>query len=632
MTTDWDLVICDALVFDGSGEAPVRHDIAVVDGCIATRGPNLDRSRAERVVQASGLWLMPGLLDIHTHFDLEVELEPGLPEAVRHGSTTVVVSNCSIGLAYGNQRTEEQDPIVDCFARVENIPKHVLRKVADKAVWRDSAHYLTHLDQLPLGPNIAPMIPHSMLRIEVMGLKASVDRDPTPGELARMAALLELGMQQGYIGFSTDALPFHYLANHPNQRRPIPGQFGRFKELKRLTAVVRAYDRLWQATPPKDSPLKVLRTFALTSGRIYGKPLRTTAVAALDVSTNRSLVTIAKALSRLLNSTLLDGRFRLQALAAPFKTWAAGPITPLAEEIPPLRRLNEPDLEDRAARQAIMDDPAWQADFLAMWRKGKRRFGLAWLKRRLRREDFAIARDLDGMRVERSPVPIWQGHTLGQIYRRLMAYQTYGGATQNDDELAAFEQAPNPIGDDAHFMLHLLRHYDLDLVWSTVSANDRPEVVKGLLRDPLMLPGFNDSGAHLTNMAFYDGNLRALQIAWADGLEAVATMVRRLTREPAEFFGLEAGRVEPGAPADLVLIDPARLAAHDPEATTVWRYRQSMQAEQLVNRPDGVVRGVWVSGVQLYDGQELTDALGACKAGRVLTASGATPQRLQAAA
>ena len=222
MEMQWDTLIKDALVFDGTGTPPVREDIAIRDGRIAARSAELAESQAREVIDADGQWLMPGLLDIHTHFDLEVEIEPGLPEAVRHGSTTVVVANCSLGLAFGAQRQDAngnaQDPIVDCFARVENVPKHVLRKVADTVDWSDSAGYLDHFDRLALGPNIAPMIPQSMLRIEAMGLKDCISRDPTEDELQHMESLLEKGMQEGYIGFSTDALPFHYLANDPNRK------------------------------------------------------------------------------------------------------------------------------------------------------------------------------------------------------------------------------------------------------------------------------------------------------------------------------------------------------------------------------------------------------------------------------
>ena len=116
-------------------------------------------------------------------------------EAVRHGTTTVVMSNCSLGVAYGNQRRNGEDPIVDCFARVENVPKHVLSAVAQACTWTTSADYLSHFEGMALGPNVVPLIPHSMLRIEVMGLNASVQRDPTADELKRMEQLLEQGMQ-----------------------------------------------------------------------------------------------------------------------------------------------------------------------------------------------------------------------------------------------------------------------------------------------------------------------------------------------------------------------------------------------------------------------------------------------------
>jgi len=126
----WDLLIRGARVFDGTGGPGRLRDVAIKDGRIAAFGESapdgrsggLPESAAARVEDVSGTWMLPGLIDIHTHEDLEVELAPGLPEVVRHGTTSVIVGNCSIGMAFGAQRTADQDPIVDCFARVENIP------------------------------------------------------------------------------------------------------------------------------------------------------------------------------------------------------------------------------------------------------------------------------------------------------------------------------------------------------------------------------------------------------------------------------------------------------------------------------------------------------------------------------
>src|SRR5262245_54491933 len=204
------MLIRNATVFDGTGTPPRIEDVLVRDGRIAARGVALAAPEGVRVIDAARQWLMPGLLDIHTHLDLEVELAPGLPESVRHGTTTVVVGNCSLGTAFGAQRANGDDPVLDCFARVENVPKSVLARLVDRMDWDTSAGYLSHLDRLPLGPNIVPLLPHSMLRIAVMGTTAAVTREPTPAELARMKQLLEEAMQQGYAGFSTDAIPFHY--------------------------------------------------------------------------------------------------------------------------------------------------------------------------------------------------------------------------------------------------------------------------------------------------------------------------------------------------------------------------------------------------------------------------------------
>ena len=183
MTQSWDLLVKGAKVFDGSGALPSIQDVAVRSGKIAARGDSLPAAAAAQVVDGSNQWLVPGMLDIHTHLDLEVDVEPALPEVVRHGTTTVLVGNCSLGTSFGTQQSGEQEPIVDCFTRVENIPKTVLRKVAEKITWDNTGDYMDHFDDMPLGPNIAAFVPHSMLRVEVMGLEASVSRKPTEAEL-----------------------------------------------------------------------------------------------------------------------------------------------------------------------------------------------------------------------------------------------------------------------------------------------------------------------------------------------------------------------------------------------------------------------------------------------------------------
>ncbi|MBT4214311.1 MAG: amidohydrolase family protein, partial [Porticoccaceae bacterium] len=216
-----DTLIKNAKIFN-NGDDPVVQDVAIANGKIIARGKALAASNVGRVVDAEGLWLMPGLFDIHTHYDLELEVAPGLPESTRHGTTSVVIANCSLGLAFGSQRDGTNDPIVSCYARVENIPKTVLKDCADSITWDNPKAYLDHLEQLNLGPNVAVLFPHSMLRIDAMGFDNSVTRDPTNAELNSMADTLSDALKSGYAGFSTDALPFHYLAAQPHCEKTIP--------------------------------------------------------------------------------------------------------------------------------------------------------------------------------------------------------------------------------------------------------------------------------------------------------------------------------------------------------------------------------------------------------------------------
>jgi N-acyl-D-aspartate/D-glutamate deacylase len=612
----WDTLIKNGLVFDGTGATPVVQDIAISKGAVIARGEALDAASAKEVIDAAGQWVMPGLVDVHTHYDLEIEITPGLPESVRHGTTTVVMSNCSLGLAFGPQRTNSDDPIVSCFARVENIPKHVLKKVADKVYWSASDTYLEHLEGLKLGPNIVPMIPHSMLRIEVMGLKESVNRHPTKDEVSQMKALLTKGMDEGYAGFSTDALPFHFLANDPNRDKQIPTQFAPFSEIKALTSIVREYDRVWQATPPKDSPPQVVRTFLLTSGLLHKKPLKTTVVAALDIASNGSIIKLATTLARVLNSKLLNGKFHMQALAAPFKIWSDGPFNPLSEEIEELRELIETDLEDRDTRRAILDDPAYQKRFAKMWMTGKQGFNLAWLKRKLRRENYAFNRTLSDMFIDACPIKSWESKSFQQVFESVLS----GEKGSNAKETKIIAEHFKDVGDEAMFMIAMFKAFDTDLVWSTTSANRDPELTRKLLMDPSLLPGFNDSGAHLTNMAFYDCNLRALNLAQQGGVEDVSYIIKRLTRDVANIFGVNAGSIDAGAPADITIVDPTALANYDGEANVERIYREEFEHDQLVNRSDGVVTLTMIGGKTVWSNTRFSKGFNTEKFGRVLTA------------
>ena len=618
----WDVLITGALVFDGSGQAPRQEDIAIAGGKVAARGLNLPAAQAARVIDGSGQWLMPGLLDIHTHLDLEVDLDPRLPEVVRHGTTTVLFGNCSLGNCFGKQQEGEQNPIVDCFTRVENIPKSVLEKCVDTMTWDNTGDYLDHFDALPLGPNVASFVPHSMLRIEVMGLQDSISRKPTDAELAQMEALLETAMQQGYLGLSTDGLPFHYLANSPNTDQRIPTQFASFGELKRLLGVVRRHDRVWQTTPILENRLKALGYFLLSSGRLFGKRLKTSALSAMEFVLAPRAANGFLGFAALVNSRLLKGQLHFQALGTNFRVWSDGIVSPLFEELDTTCQLIAKEYDDVEGRLALLNDPGFVENFRREWHHGRSGRTLAYFKARLGMPDKMVVRDLALMIFDGAPVPEWEGESLQQVFERLVRFQRgHSSEARSEQEHIAFEGFTAPVGDDADFMLGLLRQYDKNFRFWVDVSNVGNRATLGYLLHPNAMPGFNDSGAHITNMAFFDTNLMSLKLAQQQDLATVSTIVKRLTREPAAFFGLNVGSIDLGAQADITMVDPQALAAWDSNVSRQLVYRELFEHKQMVNRSDGVVTQVLIRGEPVWDGENFTAELGTRPLGRALRAA-----------
>jgi N-acyl-D-aspartate/D-glutamate deacylase len=616
----WDLLVAGAKVFDGEGTPGRVEDVAIKDGVVAARGRDLPRDAAAQCIDANNQWLLPGMLDIHTHLDLEVEVAPALEEVVRHGTTTVLVGNCSLGTCFGAQETDGQEPIVDCFTRVENIPKSVLRKCADTMTWDNPEDYLKHFENLNLGPNIAAFVPHSMLRIEVMGLDASISRAPTELELQKMEQILEGAMELGYLGLSTDGLPFHYLSNDPHTDKRIPTQFASFKELRRLLNVVRKYDRVWQTTPIIENRLKALFYFTLTSGRLFGKPLKTSALSAMEMTAAPNSSKLFLGVAKLLNSKLLDGRLHFQALGTNFRVWSDGIVSPLFEELSSTAELIALEYDDFEGRQRLMHDPEWVERFRKEWRHGRTGDDFASWKAKRGLPDSLVIREPEKLIFDGAPCSEWDGESFADVMARAQKFQAGDSSVARSDvERDAFEKIELALIDDADFALHMLRSYDKSFrFYADVANAENRSTLEFLLHDNT-LPGFNDSGAHITNMAFFDSNLMSLKLAKEQGEDVVAKVVKRLTKDPADTFGLDAGSLAIGSRADMVLINPEAFDGWEPDQTRELVYREIFEHEQMVNRPVGIVDSVYISGELAWVGESgAGEALGAKPLGRYL--------------
>ncbi|MGI9322678.1 MAG: amidohydrolase family protein, partial [Pseudomonadales bacterium] len=299
-------------------------------------------------------------------------------------------------------------------------------------------------------------------------------------------------------------------------------------------------------------------------------------------------------------------------------------VCPLYEELSSTCALIAKEYDDVAGRRALLDDPDWQALFRKEWYHGRNPDKLDWptLKAKWGLPDLTVIRSPELLVFDGAPVKDWDGETFAQVLARLEGFQTGdASAARSEEERMAFKDFPNPIVDDAEFMLHLLRTWDKNFRFYVDQANVGNRATLNLLLDDCTLPGFNDSGAHITNMAFFDGNLGSLKRAQEKDLATVSRMVQRLTSEPADFFGLDVGSLKIGAQADLVLIDPEALAKHECDASRQTVQREVFDHEQMVNRPDGVVSRVFIKGATVWDGTDFAADYGSRPLGRALRAA-----------
>ena len=275
-----DVLITGGRVFDGGGGDGVVADVAIRDGEVTAIGPGLSPGPDTEVIDAAGCWVTPGFIDLHTHYDAEVEVSPSLFESLRHGVTTVITGSCSLSLVVGDP-TE----LADMFCRVEAIPRSVVQPTLQKIKdWDGPAEYLAHLRTRPLGPNVAPMLGHSTIRAEAMTLERALDKKvkPTAEELRRMDALLEEALDCGYLGLSISTLPWDKMDGEEFRSRPMPSVFARWSEYRHLAKMVRARDRVLQAVPNVTTKVNVFLIAGLSLG-LLRKTLKTTVISMMDI-------------------------------------------------------------------------------------------------------------------------------------------------------------------------------------------------------------------------------------------------------------------------------------------------------------------------------------------------------------
>jgi len=222
-----DVLIRGGTLIDGSGAAPRRADLRIRGGWIAEVGPGL-RPQGEREIDASGAYVAPGFIDIHTHYDAMIWWDPAIDPAPQHGITSVVTGNCALSLAPLLAR--DREALVDMFCFIEDMPVHAVETGVPFG-WTSFAEYRTASDALGAAVNVAPLVGHNNLRLTVMG-DAAWERPANDAELDGISALLAESLAAGGFGVSVS------FVDLDSRGRSVPSRLADARELERLAATL----------------------------------------------------------------------------------------------------------------------------------------------------------------------------------------------------------------------------------------------------------------------------------------------------------------------------------------------------------------------------------------------------------
>ena len=515
------LVIRNGRFFDGT-DGSSRVATVVVDRgrVLRVAEGDVDVVGASRTIDATGKWVMPGFLDTHTHYDAELLEGPRLTESVRHGVTTVAIGSCSLSTILSSA-----EDCADFFCRVEALPREaVLPALQRHKSWSDPRAYVTALESLALGPNVAAYLGHSDLRTAVMGLERAVDPTARPdqAELQAMEMHLEEALDAGFLGLSTMTNPWDKVGGSRFRSRYLPSCYATWGEYRRLHRVLRRRGRVLQSAPNITTKLNVFLFAAETVSLGLRKTLKTTLISAADTKADPWLVSLLPVAANFINR-FLGGNFRWQTVPMPFEVYADGMDLVVFEEFGAGEAALH--LVDALERNQLLADPDYRKRFRRDYEK---RFSArVW------------HRDLYDATIVSAPDERLAGRSFGEL---------------------ADERGLHPV--DA--FLDLVLEYGTALRWRTTIANHRPEVLLKLASEACVQIGFADSGAHVRNMAFYNFPLyylRSVLRAEQAGTPVLSLekAVHKLTGEQADWFGLDAGHLRVGDRADIAIIDPEGL-------------------------------------------------------------------------
>ena len=574
-----DIVIRGGTIIDGTGNASFAGDVAIADGRIAAVGGK--QGPAKRDIDADGLLVTPGWVDVHTHYDGQAMWDPLLAPSCWHGVTTVMFGNCGVGFA--PVKKHHRRALMDLMEGVEEIPNPELAAGLNWE-WESFPEYLNELERRPRAIDIAAQIAHLPLRVYVMGDRA-IRREPATGDdIAEMRRLTIEALNVGAFGFTTSRTDSHKTpAGEPVPSRDADaeellgigsalgavsaGAFGMNSdfddetyELAWLTKLARETGRpVWfLLTDRYEDPGRWRRLMqAVHAARAKGLPL-TAQIAGRPIGV---MMGIGTALNPF---TVRPSYKQIESLS-------------IAEQH---RRLADPQLR----RQILAEKPS-EAE-IAKLAQFRQLVTSRW-------DRFFVMSDPP----DYEPTPEMSVAAIAERAGRTPDEVAYDYITEAEGRYLYFPVVNYVVGDH--------------------------EPIREMLNDPACLLGLSDGGAHCTSIV--DAGLPSFMLAhWGRDRQRgprlpLELLVKRQTSETADFFGLtDRGRLVPGLRADVNLIDFDRLRLHKPELV----HDMPANGRRFIQRVEGYAATL-VAGAPIFERGEHTGAMPGrlVRAGRIGAAS-----------
>jgi N-acyl-D-amino-acid deacylase len=540
-----DLVIRGGLVVDGTGGVPFVGDVAVDGGKITTVG--MVSAEAAEVIDASGMIVTPGFVDIHCHYDGQATWDPLLEPSSLHGITTVIMGNCGVGFA--PVAPDRHQWLIELMEGVEDIPGTAL----DEGItwgWESFPEYLDVLDGIPRAIDIGTQVPHGALRGYVMGERGAANQPANTDDIAEMARLVAEAVEAGALGFSTNRMEGH----RSKSGVPVPGTYADEGELAGIVgAMARARLGTVEWVPnggvgglnvALGGQYQMMRRLCEDSGRptIFqvNQTHRSSERWRRDLELVTNMVDAGAPAFPQVHGRGFCLLFGFDTTFHPFRygaTWAELAALPFEQRV---QRLVEPDVRAALIAEAIaVGDPT----------NGFLQYEMVFSMGDPPR--YEPARD-ESM----AAIAAHEGrHVLDVIYDRML---------ENDGR--------NLLS------LQIINYADFNL-----------EPMREMLEHPLTVLGGSDGGAHCATAS--DASMPSFMLThWVRDRPAgrlpLELVVRKMTSATAAVYGLsDRGVLARGKKADINVIDIDNLRLHLPE----MRYDLPAGGKRLVQKADGWV-------------------------------------------